>query len=196
MFRNASMRLVTALLLVSSASLVHQRPAIAQSGSAFEHTRVSMTSVHHYVAAEAVPRQLALPPNLLVSSMYRPLVESMLRDSPTFRRQCIRIAGERGLTVRLAIGSSLRTDVRAITRVTRTANGDVSAVVDIRFRENTQELIAHEFEHIIEQLDGVNLAARAALPNTGVTEFGHATDMFETVRAQRTGRKVVSELMR
>ena len=196
MFWNANMRLVTALLLVSSASLLHQRPAIAQSSSAFEHARVSVTSVHHYVAAEAVPRQLALPPNLLVSSMYRPLVESMLRDSPTFRRQCIRIAGEPRLTVRLAIGSSLRTDVRAITRVTRTANGELSAVVNIGFRENTQELIAHEFEHIIEQLDGVDLAARAALPHTGVTEFGYAADMFETVRAQRTGRRVVSELMR
>ena len=63
-------------------------------------------------------------------------------------------------------------------------------------RENTQELIAHEFEHIIEQLDGVDLAARAALPNTGVTAFGHAADMFETTRAQRTGLKVVSELRR
>ena len=191
------MQLVMVLLLVSSASLVHQRPAIAQSSSAFEHARVSVTSVHHYVAAEAVPRQLALPPNLLVSSMYQPLVESMLRDSPTFRRQCIRIAGEPRLTVRLAVGSApSRSGIRAATRITRTEKGRLTALIDIGLFENVKELIAHEFEHIIEQLDGVDLAARAALPHTGVTEFGYAADMFETVRAQRTGRKVASELMR
>ena len=46
-----------------------------------------------------------------------------------------------------------------------------------------QELIAHEFEHVIEQLDGVDLAAHAALPHTGVTSIGHSTDIFETMRA-------------
>ena len=90
--------------------------AIAQSGSAFEHARVSVTSVHQYVAAEAVPRQLALPSNLRVSAMYRPLVDSMLRSSQTFRRQCIRIAAEPMLTVRLAITQWFaRSDVRATT---------------------------------------------------------------------------------
>ena len=80
--------------------------------------------------------------------------------------------------------------------MTRTAKGQLTAVVNIGFRENTQELIAHEFEHIIEQLDGVDLAARAALAHTGVTSIGYATDKFETMRAQRTGLKVVSELRR
>jgi hypothetical protein len=195
MCENANMRQVTAFILVSCALLLHHRPAIAQSSSAFEHAQVSLTSVHQYVAAEAVPRQLAPPPNLLVSPMYRPLVESMLRDSPTFRRQCVRIAAEPGLTVQLSIGSvSMGSDVRAITRMTRSGRGHLSAVVNIGFREDAQELIAHEFEHIIEQLDGVDLAARAALAHTGVTSLGHATDKFETTRAQRTGLKVVSEL--
>ena len=70
------------------------------------------------------------------------------------------------------------------------------AYVTVDTFDNDVEMIAHEFEHIIEQLDGVDLAARAALPHTGVTDLGHVGGMFETVRAQRTGRKVLSELGR
>lgn len=191
------MRRCAAAVLLSCAVLLHDNPTIAQSSSAFEHARVSLTSVHQYVASEAVPRQLAPPPNLLVSSMYRPVVESMLRDSPTFRRQCVRIAAESRLTVRLSIGSvPLGSDVRAITRISWSGSGHLTAVVNIGFRENAQELIAHEFEHIIEQLDGVDLKARAALAHTGVTSIGHhSADKFETTRAQRTGLKVVAELV-
>ncbi|MEO5741297.1 MAG: hypothetical protein ABIS29_11945 [Vicinamibacterales bacterium] len=184
-------------VFVSCALLLHKGPAIAQSNSTFEHPRVSLTSVHQYVAAEAVPRQLALPSNLRVSSTYRPLVESMLRDSPTFRRQCMRIGADPGLTVRLSIGETLPSaGARATTRITQSAKGQRSAVVEIGSRQDTEELIAHELEHIIEQLDGVDLAARAARPHTGVTTVGYTPDMFETVRAKRTGLKVASELGR
>jgi hypothetical protein len=78
--------------------------------------------------------------------------------------------------------------------MSRTGNGHLSATINIGFRESAQELIAHEFEHVIEQLDGIDLAARAELANTGVRLIGHATNKFETTRAQRTGLKVVSEL--
>jgi hypothetical protein len=186
---------VVAFILVSCALLLHHRPAIAQSNSAFEHARVSLTSVHQYVATEAVPRQLPSPPNLVVSPMFRPLVESMLRDSPTFRRQCVRIAAEPALTVHLSIGSApVGSDVRAVTRMTRNAYGRLTAVINIGFRENAQELIAHEFEHVIEQLDGIDLAARAALNHTGVRSIGHVGNKFETTRAQYTGLKVLAEL--
>lgn len=192
---SANMRRVTVMALASCMFLLHERPAIAQSSSAFE--RVSLTSVHHYVAGEAIPRQLAPPPNLVAPAMYRPLVESMLRDSPTFRRQCVRIAAEPGLTVHLGVSPPPRRfNRRATTHMTRNANGHLTAVVDIAPLEDTEELIAHEFEHIIEQLDGVDLAARAALPHTGVASLGHTTSIFETVRAQRVGLRVVSELRR
>ena len=196
MFENANMRRFAAVALASCAFLLHDDPTIAQSSSAFERARISFTSVHHYVATEAIPRQLALPPNLVVSAVYRPLVESMLRDSPTFRRQCVRIAGEPGLSVNLGVSPPPRRfEHRAMTLLTRNAKGHLTAVVDIAPLEDTEELIAHEFEHIIEQLDGVDLAARAALPHTGVTAIGYSA-MFETTRAQRAGLKVVSELRR
>ena len=135
-----------------------------------------------------------MPPNIVVSSMFRPLFESMLRQSPTFRRQCMRIAAEPSLTVHVAITPpSPGYDVRATTRLTRNGRGHLSAAVQIA-PQDVQQLIAHEFEHIIEQLDGVNLAAHAAQRHTGVTAIGHRGDMFETMRAKRAGLKVVSEL--
>ena len=185
-------RRTTGLALASCMVLLHERPAIAQSGSTLEH--VSLTSVHQYVAGDAIPRQLALPANLIVPRLYQPLVEAMLRDSPTFRRQCVRIAADPGLTVHLTMNAPPRRfDQRAITRITRHATG-LTAIVEIGALDDTQELIAHEFEHIIEQLDGVDLAARARLSHTGVSALGHRAAIFETTRAQRMGRKVVSEL--
>lgn len=193
MGKSTNMRRQTTVLAVASCIfLLHERPTIAQSGSTLE--RVSLTSVHQYVAGDAIPRQLAPPANLVVARLHQPLVEAMLRDSPTFRRQCVRIAAEPGLTVHLIINAPrLLSDQRAITRMTRHATG-LTASVEIGALDDTQELIAHEFEHIIEQLDGVDLAARARLPHTGVSALGHRAAIFETTRAQRMGLKVVSEL--
>jgi len=53
----------------------------------------------------------------------------------------------------------------------------------------TAELIAHEIEHIVEQLDGVDLEAQAG--NGAVWSSGHRT--FETRRAIEVGRRVARE---
>ena len=191
------MRRVAAFTLVTCACLVHASPANAQSGPGFELARTSFTSVHQYVAAEAIPKQLAMPSNVVVPDMYRSLVDAMLRGSPTFRRQCIRIAAEPNVTVRLTIGSTpRRSDVRAQTRLTRNPAGHLTANVEISPLENLEELIAHEIEHVIEQLDGVDLGSRARRSHTGVNAIGSRQDMFETVRAHRAGLTVVSELGR
>jgi hypothetical protein len=179
---------------MSCVFVLHANPTSAQSSSASERARVSFTSVHQYVAGEAIPRQLAMPTNIVVSSIYRPMIESMLRESPTFRRQCMRIAAEPSLRVHVAINRPLPGyDARATTLLTRNANGQLIAAVQISFKD-VQELVAHEFEHIIEQLDGVDLAAHAAQRDTGVTALGHGRSMFETVRAKRAGLKVAAEL--
>lgn len=68
------------------------------------------------------------------------------------------------------------------------------AEVAFRRLDNAVEIVAHEFEHIIEQLDGVDLAAHAAQRHTGVTALGYDRNVFETIRAKRTGLKVVAEL--
>jgi hypothetical protein len=196
------MRQFPAAVLMSCVLLPSDRPAIAQSSTALDSARVSLTSVHSYVAADATPGSLAAPDNLVVSPMYFPIVDAMLRGSPTFRRQCMRIAAEPSLIVHLTIGPrSPRHGVRATTRLTRNAKRQLVAAVHIAPLDEVEELIAHEFEHIIEQLDGIDLAKHASLRNTGVSSIGGPgsfgpSELFETIRAQRVGHKVASELGR
>jgi hypothetical protein len=70
----------------------------------------------------------------------------------------------------------------------------VTASITIAPPHDAVELIAHEFEHIIEQLDGVDLASRAAVPRSGVHEQPGTPGMFETVRATRIGQRVAAEV--
>jgi hypothetical protein len=149
--------------------------------------------VREYVAAEAVPTQLTLPPNLFVTAMYRPLVELMLRNSPTFRRQCVRLTAETRVSVYLNMSPPWsRSDIRAKTHMTRRA-GHLRAEIDIFRPSEDVELIAHEIEHVIEQLDDVDLSSRAAARDSGVRALS-ADDEFETTRAIRVGLKVSGEL--
>ena len=191
MSENAKMRRCMAAALIVCACCVRD----ARAQSALEMSRTTFTPIQYYVAAEAIPTQLAAPGNIVVPPLYRPLVEAMLRGSPTFRRHCLRLSAEPTVTVVLVIGPhAQRSDLRATTRMKWTANGSLTAFVDIPPLKDLEELIAHEFEHIIEQLDGVDLAAHATLPQSGVTQSGPRGGMFETVRATRTGFKVAAEL--
>jgi hypothetical protein len=173
------------------------RPAIAQSSSAFELARISFTSVREYVASEAIATQLSVPANVVIADMYRSLLTRMLQHSPTFRRQSQRIAAEPGLVVHITVEPlRMQSSVRAVTRMTRQPNGSLSAFIVIDLETNVVELIAHEFEHVIEQLDGVDLAALAARSRTGVRQDIGLRGSFETVRAKHVGRKVYAEFWR
>ena len=135
---------------------------------------------------------VTIPDNLTVPSSFRPLIEAMLERSATFRRQCLRIAKATGLTVRVvAYQNSVGGRSRAQTTIRTAAGGRMAALVSIRPLEGVAELIAHEFEHVLEQLDGVDLQARAVLAGTGVWDCGDGS--FETTRAVRTGRAVAAE---
>ncbi len=189
------MRRYGALVLAAWGVWVHPPVAVAQSASGFELARTSLRSVREYVAGESIPIHVSPPSNVVVSEAYRGLLESMLRGSPTFRRQCLRIAAEPWLTVSIGLAPpSWPSAVRATTRVTRQPNGRMSAEIAISPVNDVVELIAHEFEHVIEQIDGIDLAARAALPRTGVDRHAGMFDAFETVRATRVGQSVTAEL--
>jgi hypothetical protein len=142
------------------------------------------------VHAPAAPPDV--PPNLAMPSGFRPMVESMLRRSATFRRQCLRIALAKDLRVFLRSAPTAQTSgVRARTSLRTTADG-VHAVVELVSLHDPVELIAHEIEHVIERLDGVDLRRQAALPGTGVHNGGDGT--YETRRAVRTGLIVAREV--
>jgi hypothetical protein len=158
--------------------------------------RSSYGAVRDYVGAEVlIPEQVALPPNLLVSPLYRPLLESMLRQSPTFRRQCFRIANEAWLTVKLGPAPpSWLHGVRAITRVLRQPSGRMFASIEVVPLSAGVEVIAHEIEHVIEQIDEIDLPSKAALAHSGVHEHTVPGRVFETTRATRTGLRVAHEV--
>ena len=133
-----------------------------------------------------------VPANITVGGELRALVASMLRMSPTFRRQCLRIGGTRHLTVTLGHRLQYIQGPRARTRVHTARHGPRHAVVEVLGAHDLAELIAHELEHIIEQLDGIDLARKVAAPTSGVWRTGDGA--FETTRAIRTGRAVAGEM--
>lgn len=133
-----------------------------------------------------------LPANVRVPGVYLPVVETMWEKSPTFRRQCSRLALAPFLTVTLQAGSPGAVDARATTRIERKRDGTLHAAVQVDEREDPTELIAHELEHVIEQLDGVNLAALADRPVSGV--YRTTSGGYDTIRAIRIGEKVAREV--
>jgi hypothetical protein len=158
--------------------------------------RSSAGAAREYVAATfALSEPFELPSNLDVSPKYRAVVDAMVRLSPTFRRQLRRIANETNLAVVLRGSLAQRSyGARATTRFARHTGGGLTADIELMPLEDDVELIAHEIEHVIEVIDGVDLVARAALPDTGVRAKSSDNLVFETVRAKRIGLKVTQEV--
>ena len=108
-----------------------------------------------------------------------------------FRRQCARLAA--GIRLRVSLlpeylpDRTLASNARTVLRI---QDGSlVAALVHLNPSLNATELIAHELEHILEQLDGVNLQAQAG--NGVVWKSGDGT--FETRRAIEAGRRAARE---
>jgi hypothetical protein len=134
----------------------------------------------------------SIPANLHMSRDLQPRFNAMLTASPTFRSQCQRLAGQTGLYVRLVVDPRL-TDgpIRARSVISRLRSGAVVAFVSIGAAPDPAEWLAHEIEHVIEQLEGVKLHALAAR-NHDV--WRTSLDTFETGRAIRAGRAVLDEV--
>jgi hypothetical protein len=136
--------------------------------------------------------QLALPSNLHVAPMYRELIESMAEQSPTFQGQLLRVASAPDVTVHVDVVPHI-IGARAMTQMTRQIDGLTARIQLTRF-DNFVELLAHEIEHVIEQIDGVNLAAGAGNSDTGIHSVASGAVMFETERAGRVGLSVAQEV--
>jgi hypothetical protein len=139
----------------------------------------------------AAPR---MPPRMQVAVDLRRAVEVMLSRSPTFRNQCRRLAVAKLLYVRMRYDGRLaERSVRARTIVQRYRSGVIIAMVEIRPTGPPEEWIAHEFEHVLEQIEGVRLPELAGRVR-GV--WRASSDMFETERAIRAGQLVAGEVRR
>ena len=177
--------------LIVFVTIVCQASAYAQADAG----TVSFAAAREYVPDALRREALEVPDNIAAPPMILQMLETMIAHSASFQRQCVRIAAERTLTVHVRyVPGRLAGGVRAVTRISRLPGGRLVAHVVLHPFDNYVEMIAHEFEHIIEQIDAVDLAEKARRGHVGV----HANEgsVFETRRAWLTGRAVAGELRR
>ena len=109
-----------------------------------------------------------------------------------FRDQCRHLADAPRLHVLVRIDGLIAfCSCRARSVIHRTREGPIVAIVGISPSGNPIEWIAHEFEHLLEQLDGLRLAD-LAFHTKGV--WRTSDQMFETERAIRAGRAVLEDM--
>jgi hypothetical protein len=186
-----------ALTVLSVVAVVIPVSGFAQSDNPAPALLRSSDVVQSYAPASSrAVDDVALPPNLQVSELYQSTVDLMRRRSPTFRRQCSRIAKASGLTVVLSSEAPpARQPALAWTQITRKGAGRLHAIINIGMSGRVVELIAHEIEHIIEQLDGIDLAAKARLASSGVRNcVCGPSAAFETSRAILIGMRAAAEV--
>jgi hypothetical protein len=179
-------RRASAILLMG---VITSGAAVAQVFNGAPDTVALPTSL---LAAPTSP-DVSLPANLIMPDFVRPLVTSMWRQSLTFRRQCARIADHPSVIVRFELARTVQ-DTRGARSVVERPDGVVNATVEIEQRkpELYVEHIAHELEHVLEQVDGTDLSRSARQGLDGVVNIGGA---FETARARAVGRMVAQEAM-
>ena len=185
----------TAAIVLSVASI----PGLAQSNAARWRTAPSeltlalaSNGVGVYTESHRRRTPSRRQPNLSVPSAYQPAIDQMLARSPMFRRQCLRLAGAPHLSVVVRTTHPLTGGPRARTQISQADGSRLIATVEINPLGDFTELLAHEVEHIIEQLDGIDLAAKATVARSGVWSCADGT--FETSRAVRVGTLVASEV--
>ncbi len=174
---------------------------MASSLTCFIAVAIVMVSCARHADAQATEASeafepCAIPhPALQIEKALEPIVREMCRRSPTFRRQLIRLADAPHLVVTVAITRRrISIHVEATTRFAREDGLLRRADVEIGPADTASrvELIAHELEHVLEQLDDVNLTQLAQGP--GVKSNGHERGRaFETARARQIGLDVAAE---
>jgi hypothetical protein len=138
-----------------------------------------------------------IPGNIGVDSALAGLVDDMLLHSPTFRAQCARLQSVTGLRIRLSIDgrrACQRTSSRADSVMRRYEYGFIDVTVRLRSLSHQAELIAHEFEHVLEYVEGVD--HRAESRRTPREVWAVEQSRFETTRAIDAGRRVAAEVAR
>jgi hypothetical protein len=123
-------------------------------------------------------------------------IDQMLECSPTFRLQYQRILETPHVIVTARVQPTGLGSVsfRARSTIRRYASGLLIVTMDIAPGSNQVQWIAHEFEHVLEQLDGIDVHEQASRGLGGSWYSGdHAV---ETLRAVRAGRQVQQEVRR
>ena len=134
-------------------------------------------------ATEEAPAS-AWPCRLVITKALRPSVQLAWARSPTFRSQCARLA-QAGTIVFVHSVTSVQILRQAQSVIGVTEDGATVARVLVRLSADTVEAIAHEFEHVLEYLEGVDHRRSG-------TMLSH--DAYETDRAMDAGTRVAREV--
>jgi hypothetical protein len=188
---------VVRTLVAASVLTVLAIPGFAQTNTSLSNARYSSLSASRvYVPTRDGDESKELPSNFDVPALYRTTVDTMLRRSATFRRQAERIRQAPFLTITIEnTPPPPGTNSLAWTRISRDSNNRIQATISIIPRDRLVELLAHEIEHVIEQLDGIDLQMKSRLQATGV-RLCDCADLgaYETRRAIVTGQRVAREV--
>ena len=172
--------------LVLVASLVLLAP-----GEPFHRASATPAIAARVAACEAPV--LSLPDSIELASDLQQIVRWSLQHSPRFRQQCRELAAAPRLRARVRLnyhpvpGDSSR----ALTTFRQNRQGDLDANIEVRRAPDLTELLAHEFEHVLEQVEGVDLQALSARHKARRLLDG----AFETARAIQVGRRVAGEVV-
>ncbi len=144
-------------------------------------------------ANEMVNAAAVMPSSIQVESLLRSTTARMLEKSPTFKRQCDRIGASGTLVVKVRVVPAAKNSfTRATTTFRRYSSGLTIADVEIPAASPVVELLAHEFEHIAEYVEGVNLKTLAREDPAEVYQMRDGS--FETNRAVEAGRAAAREM--
>jgi hypothetical protein len=182
------------LAVLMSVSGVRHVSAFAQTDISENETALpsSPQVAKVYVATRSAAFDITEPANnLTVTPVYQTLIDRMLARSPTFRRQWARLAAARHLSVLIRSEGPPSDRAGALTQIQQ-RGGRMDAVVQVGLSRRSAELIAHELEHVIEQLDGIDLHVKSLLPASGVRRVWDL-GAYETTRAIATGLRVARE---
>jgi hypothetical protein len=142
------------------------------------------------VQAADDPGMHHLPGAIETTTDLRQHMEMMLQRSATFRQQCRQLDAPR---VRVEIHRDVRLSdkaYRALTVIRRSDDRIVASVEITGFGDPT-EWLAHEIEHVLEQIDGVDIRR---LVRTRHDAWPSTAGAFETMRAIRAGQTVRQEV--
>jgi len=134
-----------------------------------------------------------VPANLKAPASLQPILEEVLRRSPTFRRQMLQL--RRAPRVRMAISYgnlSIWHLLRAESTMYRYEFGAMKVDTRLYTVHDIVDVIAHELEHVCEQIEGLDVKALAHRAHSGVYNTGAH---YETQRAVLTGRQVAREAL-
>jgi hypothetical protein len=141
--------------------------------------------------------EIGLPRGVWIPLALQPAVRRMLNRSPVFREQCARLSSHRSvhIGVRQDPASLHNRSCAAMAQIRRYQSGIVVVTITMPDDDAPYGMLAHEFEHVLEFLEGLKLRALAS-SGARQTEFWLANGGVETRRAIEAGRRVAQEMDR